>query len=178
MDPVTLTAISIGTTAAAGGVSAFGALSGGASKKAMYQYQAGIADTNSKIAKQNADYAIRVGESQAMTQGLKTRQQVGTAIATRGASGLDVNKGSNARVVQSVEMVGEHNEAIIRSDAAKRAYGYEVEAASATANATIARMAGDDASKAGTISALGSILGTAGSVSSKWVDAEQRGIFS
>lgn len=177
-DPVSLTAISLATTAATGGVSAYGAVQGGKSKQAMYNYQAGIAAMNTQVAKQNADYAIRVGESQAQAEGLKVKQQVGSTIANRGASGLDVNKGSNARVVQSVEEVGEHNESVIRSDAAKRAYGYEVEAASATAQGVVYRMAGDDARRAGDINALGSILGTAGSVSSKWSDAKTRGIFT
>jgi len=177
MDPVSLTAISIGATAAGGAVSGIGALSSGASKQSMYNYQSGIAVQNSLIAKQNADYAIRVGEQQAQAEGLKVRQQVGSTVANRGASGLDVNTGSNAKVVQSVEEVGEDNVAVIRSDAAKRAYGYKVEANQATTQGQLYRMAGEDASRAGTISALGSILGTAGSVSSKWLDANQRGIF-
>lgn len=177
-DPVTLTVASMAMTAAAGGVAAYGAEQAGKSKKAMYDYQSAIAVRNADIAKQNADYAVRVGETQAQAQGMKTRFQVGSTIANRGASGLDVNKGSNARVVESVQEIGEHDASVIRSDAAKRAYGYEVEAANATAQGQVYTMAGEDAKRAGDISAISTILGTAGSVAGKWSDASTRGIFS
>lgn len=158
-------------------VGAYGAYKSGQAKQQMYEYQSAIALRNADIAKQNADYSVRVGETQAQAQGMKTRFAVGSTIASRGASGLDVNRGSNARVVESVQEIGEHDASVIRSDAAKRAYGYEVEAANATAQGQVYQMAGDEAYSAGKIQAISTLLGGAGSVSSKWGDANQRGIF-
>lgn len=170
--------VSIAATVAGGAVSAYGQQQAGKSKQAMYNYQSAIATRNAEIAKQNADYAVRVGETQAQAQGMKTRFAVGSTIASRGASGLDVNRGSNARVVESVQEIGEHDASVIRSDAAKRAYGYEVEAANATAQGEVYTMAGEDAKRAGDIGAVSTIIGTAGSVADKWTGAKTRGIVS
>lgn len=178
MDPVSLTAISLGTTALGGAVNAYGQYQSGQAKSGMYQYQSAVAQINSQIAKQNADYSKMVGETQAQAKGMETRYRLGQARVARGASGLDVNRGSNPRVFESIKSVGEHDAAVIRSDSAKRAYGYEVEAMNASAQGQVYRAAADDASRSGKIGAIGSILGTAGSVSSKWLDARTRGIFT
>src|ERR1700689_761919 len=121
MDPVSLTAISLAASAAGGGVSAFGALEQGKSQGAIYNYQAGVANLNSQIAKQNADYAVASGEVQAQESGMRTRQQVGGIIAQQGAGGLAIGGGSNARVVSSQQQVGQEDQALIRSNAARAA---------------------------------------------------------
>ena len=177
MDPVSLTAISLAASAAGGGVSAFGALEQGKSQAAMYNYQAGVANLNSQIAKQNADYAVASGEVQAQESGMRTRQQVGGIIAQQGAGGLAIGGGSNARVVSSQQQVGQEDQALIRSNAARTAYGYEVQGVQDTAQAALDTTAATNAKTAGDISAFGSILGTAGSVSSKWLQASQSGAF-
>ena|SRR5882757_386847 len=177
-DPLTIAGIGMGASAAGSILGAFGAEQGGQAQSQMYQYQAAIAQMNSKIAKQNADYTRAVGEVQAQQSGMKTRAQVGQTVATQGASGLDVNKGSNVAVRQSETEIGQYEQTVIRSNAAKKAYGYEVEAASDTAQANLDTMAASQAEKAGDIGALSSLLGGASSVSSKWLQGRQIGLFS
>lgn len=168
-DPVSLAVGSMAISAVSGGVSAYGASQSAKAKAQMANYQAGIAQMNAKIAQQNADYAKEVGETRAQQVGMQTRYQVGQARVARGASGLDVNTGSNPRVIESVEEIGQHNEAITRADAAKRAYGYEVEAANATAQGTVYQMQAQNEEEAGKINVASTLLGTAGSVSDKWL---------
>lgn len=176
MDPVTLGVLTVGSmvaTGAGGIMQASGQAEAGESANRMYQYRAGISQINSHIAEQNADYALKVGEVDAQREGMKTRGVVGALRAKGSASGIDVNTGSKARVGESAEMVGEQNAAVARADAAKRAYGHRVEAMNATAQGELYRVAGAEEERAGKIKAAGTLIGTAGSVASKWIGASQ-----
>lgn len=177
MDPVTAIAVGGMAASAIGGVvSAVGSEQSGNAQKSMYDYQAGITSLNAQVSKQNASYALATGEVEAQQSGMQTRAQIGETKAIQGASGLDVNSGSGATVRSSEADIGAENQAVIRSNAAKRAYGYEVEATQATAQGQVDVMAGQNAQSAGQIGAISSILGGASSVSSKWLQANQQGI--
>ena len=176
-DPVTLTAIALGSTAAAGGVSALGSLFGGQATSQSYQYQAQIAQINAQVAKQNAAYAQETGEVEAQQSGMQTRAQIGQTKAIQGASGLDVNTGSGAAVRGSEAEIGVENQNITRANAAKQAYGYEVNAAQFTNQGSLDIASGANAITASYFSAGSSILGAAGSVAGKWSQASTAGVF-
>lgn len=181
MDPVIsgpLAALSIGASALGAGTSAFGALQSGNANSKMYQYQAGVAKMNENIARSDADYTRAVGETEAQASGMKTRFTLGKIIAQQSGSGLDVNSGSNRDVQESEQAIGSHDESVIRSNAAKRAYGYEVEAANTSAQGEIYKASASQSKTAGAISAASSILGGVSSVSGKWLQAKQVGIFT
>lgn len=177
MDPISLSMIAIGGSAAAGGVSALGQILGGIASKNQYGYQSAVARINQQIAKQNADYARNVGEVEAQKVGLGSRFRVGNIVAGKAAAGLDVNTGSASDVVESQKEIGLHDQATVRANAAKKAYGFEVEGVQHEAQSHIYDMAGDKAMMAGIIGAGSSILGSASSVSSKWLDAKRYGIY-
>ena len=175
MDP--FTAVALGATIAGGATAAFGSLMGGEAQKSMYQYQAGIARMNNQIAQQNANYAVQKGEMQAERSGMKTAQEIGQIRAGQAASGLDVNRGSTVNVRTSQQEVGDYDQAILRSNAAREAYGYKVQGLMDTSQATLDEFAGKYSKEAGQIGAVSSILGAAGSVSSKWTQGQQVGLF-
>lgn len=175
-DPFSLTAIALGSSVLGGATSAVGSIMGGQSQASMYNYQAGIALMNQQIMKQNADYATAAGEVTAQESGMKTRTQMGQTIAQQGAGGLAVGSGSNARVVSSELALGQEDQALIRSNAARQAYGYEVEATKFGAQAQVDQLAASKSKTAGYLGAFSSLLGAAGSVSSKWLQASQLGI--
>ncbi len=170
-DPFTWAAIGMGASALGGVVGAVGAEQKGAADQAMYGYQSQVALMNSRIAKQNAAYALEAGGSSAYQSGLKTGATVGLQKANQGASGVDVNTGSPLGIRQTTTSLGQLDQNLIRTNYAKKAYGFEVEAATKTAEAGADVIAGEQARKAGDIGALSSILGAAGSVSSKWLQA-------
>jgi hypothetical protein len=172
MDPV-----SIGLAATAGGavVSGFGNWLGGKTTQQMDNYKAAIAQVNAQIAEQNANYARYSGEVQAQQEGMKVRYMVGQARAEQGASGFDVSSGSAARVRAGMETVGAQNIQLLRTGAAVKAYGYKVEALQDTASAQLDKYAGANAVVAGDISAVGSILGGASSLSTKWMQGKASG---
>ena len=171
-DPVTLAALAAASTyatAASAGVAAAGALYSGYASSQAYKYQAGVATVNQKIAKQNAEYSRSVGEFKAEQSGMKSRAQAGQIKAAQSASGLRSDSGSAEDVQESQHMLGESEQNVIRSNAAKAAYGHEIEAINFGAQSEMASMAGKNAVVEGYFKAGSSILGGASSTSDKWL---------
>lgn len=143
----------------------------------MYTYQAGISTLNQQIASRNADYARHTGEIQAQESGMKTAELVGEQKVGQAAGNLDVNRGSAVGVRQSQEAIGAEDQALIRSNAARTAYGYEIEAAKEGAQAGVYGMAATTSRQAGDINMFTTLLGGMSSVASKWTQASQSGMF-
>lgn len=175
--PTAIGAAGLGTSVAGSALSAFGAYSQGQSQSQMYGYQAQVAQINSQIALQNADYARMQGEQQAVIEGRKGAQQFGGIRAAQGASGLDVNSGSNAQVQASQKSTTALDLNQIRSNAAKTAYDFDVQSTEDVNQAGLYNAASSKAKTAGDIGALTSIVGGAGSVSSKWLAGQQQGLW-
>lgn len=177
-DPVTLGTIGIASAAAGGITKAIGSFFGGEAQSDMYKYQASVAEVNKKIALQNADYAIKSGESNAQREGMKGRFEFGALKAGRAASGFQVGTGSNAKVLESKEAIDTYNQSVVRSNAAKQAYGYKVDAMTAGSQAQLYKMAASNAETSGIIGGIGSLVSGASSVSSKWQQASEAGVFA
>jgi hypothetical protein len=169
------------------------------------KYQAAVAEQNKIISKANASYARDVGEVEAQQSGMKSRRDLGEMIASQGASGLDVNKGTGTKVRESMIDIGYYNQALIRSSAAKKAYGYEVEATEHEAQADVyrytAQMNEDQAKNAlmaadytmqalplqqramsladttESLGIMGSLVSATGSVASKWIQGKNMGMW-
>lgn len=163
--------IGIVSSALSGVVGAIGSVMQGNAQSSMYAYQSQVAQMNKQIAEQNAEHARVTGEAQAQADAMKTKQQIGTTRAVIGASGVDVNTGSAADVQESELKIGQYQEGVIRSDAAKKAYNFKVEAANQEAQSNVYSMASSNAKSGGMMGAFTSILGAATSVSSKWSQA-------
>jgi hypothetical protein len=162
-----------------GGVTqAQGAQQQAQAQQGMYNYQAGVARFNAAIALQNADYARQQGERQAEIYGLKAGQELGGIRAAQSATGLDINTGSAVKVLASQRKVANMDMAQIRANAAKTAYDFDVTSMGFEQQANLYKMAGANAAAAGQINVESSILGTVGSVSSKWLQASQMGLFN
>lgn len=167
--PVALAAVGGGISLAGGVASAMGARYAADAKANMYEYQAGVAKLNEQIEKQNADYARKSGEVSASIVGAKAKQQMGLIKAGQGASGLDVNSGSNVQVQESQQNTASFDQATTRSNAARQAYGYETGAVTQQANQGLSRMGAEAARTSGDLNVASSIIGSVGSVASKWM---------
>lgn len=176
-DPGMIGAVSMGATALGGGVAAYGAMEKGKSNAQMYNYKAGVAQINQQLAEQNADYQLRAGEIKAQHSGMKTAQQVGAIRAAQSGSNLDINSGTVAQVRESQHDIGIHDQETIRANAARAAYGYEIEAVKYKTEQGMNLTAAKQSKRAGTIDAIASLLGTAGSVSGKWMQGSQAGMW-
>jgi len=169
--------VGLGASLGGGLLSAFGAHQAGERQQQMYNYQAQVARINADIDKQNAAYARNKGEIEATQYGQKAAQQRGGILSAQAASGLDVNSGSAAQVRSSQGTLTRMDLTQIRSNAAKVAYDYDVKSTMDINQANLDVMAGENAAKAGNINAMSSILGTVGSVSSKWMQGSQMGMW-
>lgn len=170
-------AVGIGSSLAGGILGAYGAESSGADQQKMYNYQAQVAKINASIDKQNEEYALNFGEQQSVIEGMKGGEQFGAIRNAQGASNIDVNSGSAADVQASQRKITSMDLTQIRSNAAKTAYDFDVKSAMDLNQADLDTMAGANARKAGDINAISSILGSVSSVSSKWLQGSQVGLW-
>lgn len=170
-------AIGLGLSLAGGMQSANAAAEKGYATQRVYDYQAGIAKVNSLINKQNADWASVTGEVQAAQYGMKSAYQQSQIRSTQAASGLDVNTGSNAEVQASQAKIGRMDMDQIRTNAAKTAYDYRVAADNDLRQAGLYTLAGQNAARSGELDRVSSYIGTATSVSSKWLQGNQAGLW-
>lgn len=180
MDPASssvLGTIGFGANVGGGILGALGALQTGDAQAGSYQYKAGLALMNQRINKQNAAWATEAGGINAMESGLKSGQEIAGTKVHQAGGGFDVNSGSNEAVRESQGEAAAFDQKMIRYDASKTAYGYEAKAASDEAEATMDIAAADNARKAGKIAAVSSILGAASSVSGKWMQGQQLGMW-
>lgn len=169
--------IGIGSSLAGGIVQGIGAKQSAAAQAQMYNYQGGIAKYNAAVARQNKDYAWYKGEVEASNFGLQGRARMGQIKAAQAASGLDVNSGSTKKVQESQKLLIDKDMAQIRSNTAKVAYDYETQAQGFEMESNLYSMAAKNAKKSGDLAMLSSFIGTASSVSDKWLQGRQIGLW-
>lgn len=177
-NPAAMAGASGGASLAGTAITAFGQYYSGKAQSNMYNYQSGVAQANATLAKQDANYTIASGEVSAQQSGMRTRGQVGATRVGYGAGNIDSTTGSAKNVIASETEIGQQNQGIIRADAAKRAYGFNVSAAEDVAQAGAYQVAARTSREAADINIASTIIGGAGSVSSKWSQAGQQGIGS
>lgn len=158
---------------AATGIQAIGAYDTGEAQRNMYNYQAGVALADATVKRQDAIYAMQSGEVQAQQAGMRGREVVGNTKAGFAAGNISLASGSPSRVISSDTAITQTNEGIIRADAAKRAYGFNVAAAGDVSTASADIAAGNNAMSAARLNVASTILRGVGSVSSKWIQASQ-----
>lgn len=168
---------SLAASAVGAAASAAGAEQQGKANSAMYAYQAQVAQNNQVIANQLAAQATQAGEANVDTKRLQTAGVIGSELAAQGASGLDVNKGSNVDVRSSAAELGELDALTIRNNAARTAYGYQVQGLNYGAQASLNTAGSQSALTAGNLQAFTSLAGGAGSVSEKFLRFNQAGLF-
>lgn len=151
----------VAATALIGGtlLNAYGKGKSAGANAAANNYKAEMADNNAAIATQQAQWAAEVGEQSVGAAGLKTRATEAGIKANQAASGIDVNEGSAVQVQDSVRQLGMLDALTIRSNAARQAYGYQVEASNQKAQAELYRFASKNDLDAGHIDAASTILG-------------------
>jgi hypothetical protein len=168
-------------------------------------YQAAVAKINKQIAEQNSTYAIETGNEQAEQIGMKGKADEATMEAHQASSGISMASKSSADVRTSMVEIAQFNQDMTRANAAKVAYGYDVEATMDDAQSKLYSYTADTnraqaantlsamglaekaipleteayglAGKAGDIGATASLLGAAGTVSSQWMKASSLGMF-
>lgn len=158
----TATALTVGAAVIGAGVTAYGIHEQGVASNNAAKYNSEVAANNAKISTQNAAYAGAEGDQNTAVAQMKTRAEIGAIKASQAASGVDVNSGSAVDVRSSAAETGELNAINIRSEAARKAYGYQTEAAGYSGQSGLDKSAANNAEAAGDIGAGASIIGGLG----------------
>ena len=177
VDPATMTGVSMAMSAGGSLLNAFGESKAGSAQADMLSYRAGLAQYRKKIALQNRDFAYEQGEEEAMRFGFKARQRAGAIKAAQGASGIDVGSGSPKAVREGQRRITEIDLGTIYDNAARRAYGFETEAAYEETQAALYDEAASRTRSATSMKVASSLLSGATAVSDKWLQASQSGVF-
>lgn len=143
------------------GLSLGGAALGAAGTLAAGDYNKEIADYNAKVAELQAADALDRGAEAEGRHRVNVRGLIGAQRAALAAQGVDVASGSALEVQLDTAGRGEVDALRIRSNAAREAWGYEVQA-------TDSRMRGELAQMEAKSRATSTILGGAGSAYSYW----------
>ena len=121
----------------------------GEAQKAASESQAQVLDYNAAVADIQAKDAIERGAEQESRFRSQVRQTVGAQRAAFAASNIDVSFGSAVDVQADAAYLGELDALTIRSNAAREAWGYKVQATDIRKRAEIARKEGVMMAEAG-----------------------------
>lgn len=163
-------ALAVGVAGTA--TSVVGSIASGQAASDAAHYQAAVANNNAIIAEQNAQAATKAGQEKVTEEGLRSRAKVGAAIAGAAASGVDVNSGSAADVIETNREVGRLDEEQTARNAALQAYGYRTQGVGFKAEAGLDEAKAENAALAGDIGAAGSLFSNASSLGLKYASLQ------
>ena len=145
------------------GLSALSAQNQASAQKSAYNYNAQVAANNAIIASQQRSAALQKGQADAQQAELKQSQLAGQQRAAMAANGVDLNSGSAIDVQASTKYLGLQDVNTIQSNAARTAWGYDVQGMNDTATANLLKSQADNINPAGigAMAAVSSILGSA-----------------
>lgn len=148
---------------------AFSAGAGGMASMGNGAYTAKVALDNQTIANQNANLATFKGNQQVGVSQQRTAQIIGVQTAGAGASGVDVNSGTPLRDREDTARVGSMDVQTIKQNAARSAWGYQVQAENFGQEAKLDQAKGYEG-------LFSSLIGGAGQFADKWTKYQQQGM--
>lgn len=136
----------------------------GSSQAKLAEYNAKVSENNATVDEIKAQDAIARGYQEETIHRKSTRQIIGSQRASFAAQGVEVNDGSALDVQLDVVRLGELDAITIRTNAAREAWGYKVDAMNDKASADDIRAGGQIAKQAGRNAAVSTVLTGAGSL--------------
>lgn len=125
------------------------------------RFENDVAERNAQLSEKEGEDALNVGNLEENRQRLATEQEQGASLAAQGASGATVGSGSNADVRASQQLIGDVDALTIRNNAARQAWGYDVEAANSRMQGKLALLAGENEAASQRTAAVTTLLGGA-----------------
>lgn len=156
-EPMTIMAISAVAAAAGAGMSA-------QSQRNQYKFQEGMARNNATVAEYARLDAMQRGGEAANKASREAQRLRGSQVVRMAANGLDINSGTPAAMLDDTDYFGQQDAQTIRNNAARQAWGYEVEKGNLLASASMYKGAAKQSDPA--LAAGLSLLGSAGQFAS------------
>lgn len=137
-------------------------------------YEGDLLDQNASLAdRQGADVLARGREAEGRQRGA-SRRLAGAQRAAGAASGIDVNTGSARDVLEGDAQLGELEALMIRNNAAREAWGYQVQAGDYRRQSELARMSGRQDAQSLRRGSVSTLLSGAGELASIYAAAPKR----
>jgi len=157
-------------TVASTAMSVMGSIQQGKAAEAQGKYQAQVAANNAMLAKQQGDDAIARGKQEEQAHRRRVGQTIGMQRANIAGSGFDLGDLTSQDIMGDSAKWGEIDAFTIRDNAAREAWGYEIQGMNYTADGQLARARGEQSRKASYWSAAGDLLGGATKFSGQYSD--------
>ena len=142
-----------------------GAVAEANAQREQGKYQKHMMEVNAKMAEDQGDDAIRLGDLEANKAGQKASALRGSQRAAYAAQGIDVNSGVAAETQADTVALSKLDEITIKNNAWRTAWGYKVEALNSRSKGEFAKIAADKSANntllTGGISALGEVAQSA-----------------
>lgn len=135
-------------------------------QRSALEYQASVADFNSKVAGWQASDAIRNGQTAEGNQDLKVGAIIGTQRAQLAANGVDLGSGSTNDVLTTSKFMGARDALQIHDNAMMAAWGYRTQQQRYVNQAGMLNSMSDGISPG--LSGVSSLLTGAANVGSNW----------
>lgn len=116
-------------------VGAYGAYSSAQSQKAQNEYMADVERNNATVAKHQREDAIMRGGEEANRVQREAERMRGTQVARLASNGLDISSGTPLAILEDSMFFGQQDAATVRNNAAREAWGYDVQGQNAQASA-------------------------------------------
>ena len=154
-------ALAVGAASAA--TAGVGAYASDKNAENMSHYQSQVAYNNATIAQQSAGLAAAAGQSQVAQAELQNRGVAGKIKAAQGANNITVGTGSAGNVEQTQAKNAQLDSATLMSNAARQAYGFDVQSTSDIGEGQLDTSAARAEGEAAPFDAFSSVLGRASS---------------
>lgn len=133
------------------------------------QQQASILRGNALLADRNAELRLIRGQHEVNARQTQRQQDVGTARASAAGRGVVVDQDTAALVEAQTIANAKRDEILLRDNAHNEALAIRYQGAQLVQQAQYAEKTAKSVSKSGSITAAGTLIGTAGTVAAKWL---------
>jgi hypothetical protein len=157
-------------TAASTAMSVMGSMQQGKAAEANAKYQAQVSANNATLAQQQAADATARGKVEEQSHRRRVAQTMGAQRANIAGSGFEIGDTTSQDILGDTASFGEIDAFAIRDNAAREAWGYEVQSSNYTNDAQLQRARGEQARSASYWSAAGDLLGGASKFSGQYSD--------
>jgi|SRR6185312_217154 len=153
---------------------AIGQFSQATAANARGTYQKAQYDRNATIAATEATQAIAEGDVAAGQRRAAGREELGADRASYGAQGVSVDSGSAVDVQANTARFSALDAMTIRNNAARKAWGYNVEAQNDTEQGILAKLGGENTAEGLRSQAAGTLLTGASEMYSLYTDQRKK----
>lgn len=167
--------IALGTSAAGGAMNTVGSYYAAKGQQIGLKAQAGLAETNARIAELQAKSALIEGQKEEQNSRLRTANVKGTQRARFGANNVALDSETALNIQTSTDLIGEVDANTIAANAARLAWGYRTQAVDMQNDALLKRAQARGISPL--MSAGGSLLTSASSVAKDYYSMKKVGAF-